>query len=79
MNLSHYPLCAAATALLVATASAQMEKRDSQLYDRQQFLAADPAVDTVAPDLVLTDLDGRLQALSSYRGRVVVLIKGGFT
>ena len=69
----------AATTLLLATAAAQMEKRDSELYDRQQFLAAAPAIGTEAPDLVLTDLDGRLQALSSYRGRVVVLIKGGFT
>jgi len=69
----------AATSLLLATAHAQMEKRDARLYDRQQFLAADPAVGKLAPDLVLADLDGRLQALSSYRGRIVVLIKAGFT
>ena len=69
----------AASALLGVAAAAQMEKRDAELYDRQQFLAADPAIDTLAPDLVLTDLDGRLQALSAFRGRVVVLIKGGFT
>lgn len=69
----------AAMTLLAAAATAQMEKRDMELYQRQQFLAADPAIDTMAPELVLTDLDGRLQALSSYRGRVVVLIKAGFT
>jgi hypothetical protein len=69
----------AAGALLLGVASAQMEKRDLELYQRQQFRAAAPAVDSIAPDLVLTALDGRLQALSSYRGRIVVLIKGGFT
>lgn len=62
-----------------ARVPSQMEKRDLALYERQQFLAADPAKDTMAPDLVLADLDGRLRALSSYRGRVVVLIKAGFT
>lgn len=77
--MNHRRLCIATQALLLAAVPAQMEKRDSQLYDRQQFLAAAPAIDTVAPDLVLTDLDGRLQALSSYRGRVLVLVKGGFT
>jgi hypothetical protein len=68
-----------ASALLPAVAPAQMEKREDELYARKQFLAAEPAVDSLAPDIVLTDLDGRLQALSSYRGRVVVLIKAGFT
>lgn len=67
------------TLLPIAAATAQMEKRDQELYDRRQFLAAAPANGTLAPDLVLTDLGGRLQALSSWRGRIVVLIKGGFT
>lgn len=66
-------------ALLAGAAAAQMEKRTSELYERQQFLAAEPAVDTLAPDLVLTDLEGRPQALSAWRGRIVVVIKAGFT
>ena len=65
--------------LLASTVAAQMEKRDAELYDRERFLAAEPAVGRDAPDLVLTDLDGRPQALSAWRGRVVVLIKAGFT
>jgi hypothetical protein len=73
------PTFIALTSLLLAGASAQMEKRDAELYDRQQFLAVQPRPGTFAPDLVLTDLEGRLQALSSYRGRIVVLIKAGFT
>lgn len=68
-----------AASLPLATLPAQMEKRDRELYDRAAFLAAAPALGSVAPDLVLADLDGRLHALSSYRGRVLVLIKGGFT
>ena len=66
-------------ASLLVDLPAQMEKRDRDLYDRAAFLAAAPALGSMAPDLVLADLDGRLHALSSYRGRVLVLIKGGFT
>lgn len=62
-----------------ATLPAQMEKRAEALYDRDTFRADAPAVGSLAPDLVLSDLDGRLQALSAYRGRVVVVIKAGFT
>ena len=68
-------------AVLLSTSfvAAQMEKRDLELYARQVFRAEAPAVDSLAPDLVLTDLDGRLHALSQWRGRVVVVIKAGFT
>lgn len=76
MNAYALPL---AVTLLACGAAAQMEKRAEELYDRTQFLAADPAVDTLAPDLVLFDLDGRPQALSAWRGRIVVVIKAGFT
>lgn len=62
-----------------AALPAQMEKRGEALYDREAFRADAPAVGSQAPDLVLCDLDGRLQALSAYRGRVVVIIKAGFT
>lgn len=65
--------------LLTGFVIAQMEKRDAALYDRQRFLAEAPAVASEAPDLVLTDLDGRVHALSAWRGRVVVMIKAGFT
>ena len=65
--------------LLAAFTTAQMEKRDDELYARQAFLAAAPAVGTAAPELLLTDLDGKQCKLSAWRGRVVVLIKGGFT
>lgn len=81
MSLSHLPLAAALSALtLFADAlPAQMEKRAEGLYDPVTFRAEYPAVGTLAPDLVLTELDGRLQALSAWRGRVVVVIKAGFT
>jgi hypothetical protein len=65
--------------LLTASLSAQMEKRDAFLYDREAFLAAEPRVGTRAPELLLTGLDGKPMALSSCRGRIVVLIKAGFT
>lgn len=77
--MNRIPTTCFASAVLCVAAAAQMEKRDSELYDRQQFLAAEPAAGTMAPDLVLHDLDGRPMALSSCRGRIVVLIKGGFT
>jgi len=64
---------------LLTTLPAQMELRDAVSYERRQFLITAPAVGTMAPDLVLTDLDGELHALSAWRGRVVVLIKAGFT
>lgn len=62
-----------------AALRAQMEKRADELYDRATFRADAPAVGTMAPDLVLSDFDGRLQALSAFRGRVVVVVKAGFT
>lgn len=64
---------------LCAAAAAQMEKRDLEFFERREFHAQAPAVGTLAPDLVLVSLEGRPVALSSLRGRVVVLIKAGFT
>jgi len=32
-----------------------------------------------APELELTDLEGNSVSLESYRGQVIVLVKGGFT
>lgn len=65
--------------LFASLAAAQMEKRDLERYERAQFRAEAPAVDSLAPDLVLTDLDGKLHALSQWRGRIVVVIKAGYT
>ena len=72
-------LMAAAICGAGARLVAQMEKRDTELYDRAAFLAQVPAVDTTAPDLVLADVDGKPWALSSLKGRIVVVIKGGYT
>lgn len=69
----------AAIAILSAVAMAQMEKRDDALYAREAFEAAAPALGSAAPDLVLPDVDGRPWALSALEGRIVVLIKGGYT
>lgn len=68
-----------AMALLDAGVAAQMEMRTGALYDRDRFRMAEPAVGTMAPDLVLTDLDGKPHALSQWTGRIVVVIKAGFT
>lgn len=73
------PRLLAAALLLAAVSLAQMEKRAAGLYEAARFAAAAPAIGSLAPDLVLSDLDGRPHALSSWRGRIVVLIKGGFT
>lgn len=64
---------------LCTALAAQTEKRDVEFFERREFHAQAPAVGTLAPDLVLVSLEGRPVALSSLRGRVVVLIKAGFT
>lgn len=79
MNTHTLSLGVAALCLLASAAATQMELRVGELYERDRFLSAHPAVGTMAPDLVLTDLEGRMQALSSLRGRFVVVVKGGFT
>jgi hypothetical protein len=64
---------------LAGSPRAQMEKRQDELYELERFRAAEPAVGSPAPDLVVTDLAGRPHALSADRGRILVVIKGGFT
>lgn len=68
-----------AALLLAGAAAAQMEKRSQELYDPAQFRRAQPAVGDMAPDLVLTDLDGKPHSLAQWRGRIVVVVKAGFT
>lgn len=70
---------AAALAVLSTLAFAQMEKRDDALYARVEFERSKPALGSMAPELVLPDLAGRPWALSALRGRIVILIKGGYT
>ena len=61
-----------------AATFAQMEKRSDELYGKA-FATANPAVGTQVPDLVLCDIDGRPWALSTLKGSIVVVVKGGFT
>ena len=65
--------------LLALVVLAQMDKRADDLYDAENFAKAKPAVGTKAPDLVLTDLDGRPWSLEEQQGRTVVLVKGSYT
>ena len=60
-------------------AHAQMEKRKSVLYKLAAFAAAKPAVGEAAPELKLKNLDGEDVSLESYRGKTIVVIKGGIT
>lgn len=64
---------------LGASAFGQMEKRRESLYDAAQFLVAAPAVGTMSPDVELLDLEGNKVPLSDFRGKTLVLIKGGYT
>ena len=73
------PALALVSSLLLGAASAQMEKREDELYVQGVFASTKPAVGEAAPDLALADLAGRPWALGELRGRTVVLIKGGFT
>jgi hypothetical protein len=57
----------------------QMEKREEHLYDPVRFAAAQPCVDSMAPDLVLFDLDAMPVRLWDFRGKTVVLVKAGYT
>ena len=70
---------AATLTILCSLAPAQMEKRDDALYAREAFERSAPALGGASPELVLPDLEGRPWALSAVRGRIVVLIKGGYT
>lgn len=65
--------------LFQAAANGQMEKRECELYLTKEFAEAFPAVGSLAPEITLVDLDGQAVDLSSYRGKTIVVIKGGYT
>ncbi len=79
MNRLTFPLAAAALALVAARAPSQMEKRDGYLYDPVAFALQKPAIGERAPELTLSDLDGRPVCLDDFLGRTVIVVKGGFT
>lgn len=57
----------------------QMEIRQSEQYDKNQFEKSKPAVDELTPDIKLKTLDGQAVQLSKYQGKNVVVIKAGYT
>jgi peroxiredoxin len=57
----------------------QMEKRSLSLYDAATFAKENPIVGSTAPDLQMTDLDGKPVRLSSFSGKTIVLTKAGYT
>lgn len=61
------------------TVTAQMGLRENDLFNSRAFETVGPAIGSLAPELELTDLDGNSVSLKSYRGQVVVLVKGGYT
>jgi hypothetical protein len=65
--------------IFTPTVAAQMGKRYLDRYNQAAFASAAPAVGSLAPDLELRDLDGRLCSLRGERGRSVVLIAGSYT
>lgn len=79
MNLPTRVLHTALSLSLALGATAQMEKRENDLYMGAAFAAAAPAVGAAVPDLRLCDLEGRPRALHALLGRTVVLVKGSYT
>ena len=65
-------------ALCASALPSQMEKRSDELYGKD-FATANPALGALVPDLVLSDVDGRPWAISTLKGSIVVIVKGGFT
>ncbi len=57
----------------------QMEKREDELYRLNMFMVSYPAVGQMAPDLEIKNMEGETVSLSDYRGKNLVLIKGGYT
>jgi len=58
---------------------AQMGLRENAYFSPPKFAEQGPTIGELAPELELTDLEGNSVSLESYRGQVIVLVKGGFT
>lgn len=65
--------------LAVESSTSQMGLRENDLFAPHRFAKVGPAIGSLAPELELTDLEGKKVSLKSYRGKVVVLVKGGYT
>ena len=56
-----------------------MGLRENEYFSPPEFAKQGPTIGELAPELELTDLEGNSVSLESYRGQVIVLVKGGFT
>ncbi len=83
MKRSTIGVCTVVTFLITfgvaAMSTAQMGLRENELFAPRKFANAGPAIGSPAPELDLKNLDGKSVTLKSYRGKVVVLVKGGYT
>jgi len=61
------------------TFAQQMEVRQAEEYDVEQFAKSKPAVGTEVPALELQSLAGKSVKLSDYLGKTIVVIKAGYT
>lgn len=72
-------LCLAICSIAASRASGQMGLRENELFGPLAFSSAGPTIGAPAPKLDLKDLAGNSVGLESYRGKIVVLVKGGYT
>ena len=83
MNRTIIGVCALGVFLITfvtaTTSTAQMGLRENDLFAPRKFAKAGPVIGSPAPELDLKNLDGKSVTLKSYRGKVVVLVKGGYT
>jgi hypothetical protein len=71
---------AALVILALTTAGyAQMEMRDTELYQRSEFRKLAPAVGAKLAELKLKDLNGKEVSLSSLYDKPLVIIPGAYT
>lgn len=62
-----------------ACAPQQMELREREEYNEDNFKKSSPAVGSLAPNMKLKTIDGKTVTLDSYRGKNIVVIKAGYT
>lgn len=80
--MTHCPTAVLANLTVLALCAAGVAQQDVagiEFAERKELHAAEPAVGTRVPDLVLVSLEGRPVALTSLRGRYVVAIRAGYT